>query len=98
MKKTYRLIAPDIDSLLRFFRDGHMNACSPTPAVIAAIDPLFEALHALAPSEQNDEYKSIWLQIARAGGTVQPGLGVNRIDMIFSYILPPETFAPIWMA
>lgn len=36
--------------------------------------------------------------VARAGGTVQPGLGVNRIDMIFSYILPPETFTPIWVA
>ena len=58
-EKDYRLIAPDIDSLLRLFRDGHMNACSSTPAVIAAIDPLFEALDALAPSEQNNEYKSI---------------------------------------
>ena len=67
-EKDFRLIAPDIDSLLRFFRDGHMNACSPTPAVIAAIGPLFEELHALAPSEKNDEYKSIWLQIPR--GTI----------------------------
>ena len=58
-EKDFRHIAPDIDSLLRFFRDGHMNACSPTPAVIAAIGPLFEELHALAPSEKNDEYKSI---------------------------------------
>ena len=36
--------------------------------------------------------------VAGAGGTVQPELGVNRIDMIFSYILPTETFAPILLA
>ena len=67
-EKDFRLIAPDIDSLLRFFRDGHTNATSPTPAVIAAINPVFDALRNLAPSKRNDEYKSIWLQIPR--GTI----------------------------
>ena len=67
-EKDFLLIAPDIDSLLRFFRDGHTNATSPTPAVIAAINPVFDALRNLAPSKRNDEYKSIWLQIPR--GTI----------------------------
>ena len=55
-EKDFRLIAPDIDSLLRFFRNGHTNATSPTPAVIAAIDPVFDALRNLATSKRNDEY------------------------------------------
>ncbi len=67
-EKDFRLIAPDIDSLLRFFRNGLTNATSPTPAVIAAIDPVFDALRNLATSKRNDEYKSIWLQIPR--GTI----------------------------
>ena len=65
---SYKLIAPDIDRLLRYFDDRHMNPSVPTPALTAAMEPLFSALADLAPLEKTEEAKTIWLQIPR--GTI----------------------------
>ena len=66
--KQFRLIAPDVDHLLHCFHDGHMNPHAPTPALTAAMAPLFDTLRELAPLDSNDEAKTIWLQIPR--GTI----------------------------
>lgn len=66
--KNCRLIAPDIDYLLRWFDRGYSNPSIPSEALCAAMDPLFEELKDLAPHKKNDELKSIWLMIPR--GTI----------------------------
>lgn len=63
--KEYKLVAPHIDSLLRFFDRGYQNPSAPSPELAAAMDPLFAALKDLTPLPQNDEVKAIWLQIPR---------------------------------
>ena len=62
---SYKLVAPNIDLLLRYFDHRHMNPSVPTPALTAAMEPLFSALTDLAPLENNEEVKTIWLQIPR---------------------------------
>ena len=61
----YKLVAPNIDLLLRYFDHRHMNPSVPTQALTAAMEPLFSALTDLAPLENNEEVKTIWLQIPR---------------------------------
>ena len=60
-----KLVAPNIDLLLSYFDHRHMNPSVPTPALTAAMEPLFSALTDLAPLENNEEVKTIWLQIPR---------------------------------
>ncbi len=62
---SYKLVAPNIDLLLRYFDHRHMNPSVPTPALTAAMEPLFSALTDLAPLENNEEVKTIQLQIPR---------------------------------
>ena len=63
--KEYKLVAPEIDALLRYFERGHMNPSRPSAALCAAMEPLFEALRDLAPLKSNDEVKAIWVMIPR---------------------------------
>ena len=69
MKSNYKLVAPDVDSLLRCFDRYHMNPTQSTPALLSAADPLFDLLAPLAPLKKNDEAKAIWLRIPR--GTIE---------------------------
>lgn len=58
--------APNVDRLLRWF--DHRQYMEPWPAtdrIRKAMEPLFAALAPLAPTKENDEAKSIWLQISR---------------------------------
>ena len=64
----YKLVAPDIDSLLRYFKDGHLNSSVPAPELVAAMEPVFDSLKELAPLDEDEEAKAIWLQIPR--GTI----------------------------
>lgn len=68
MDEQYRLIAPDIDRLLRWFDRGYLNPSMPTPRIVSAMEPLFNALAPLAPLKKNDEAKALWLAIPR--GTI----------------------------
>lgn len=61
----YKMVAPDIDRLIKFFDHGYMNATASTPALLAAIKPLFELLKELKPHKKNDEAKTIWIRIPR---------------------------------
>lgn len=63
MNEKYRLIAPDIDKLLGYFRERHLNPSIPSARAAAAIEPLFNALSMLKPVEKNEEVKAIWLAI-----------------------------------
>ena len=64
-KTEYKLVAPDIDKLLRFFDRGHLNPSGITQKIDDAMKPLFEVLSPLAPLKSNDEAKAIWLRIPR---------------------------------
>ena len=64
----YKLVAPDIDLLLRYFKDGHLNSSVPAPELVTAMEPVFGALKELAPLDEDEEAKAIWLQIPR--GTI----------------------------
>ena len=58
--------APKVDSFLRWF--NHRQFLEPWPAtdrMKRAMEPLFATLAPLAPVKENDEAKSIWLQIPR---------------------------------
>lgn len=61
----WKLVAPDVDRLLRCFDRGYKNPSPQTRAVLGALDRLFEVLTDLAPLSTNDEAKSIWLKIPR---------------------------------
>lgn len=45
----YKLVAPDIDSLLNCFERGFLNPSAPSEDLCKAMDPLFEMLRDLAP-------------------------------------------------
>ena len=66
--KDYKLVAPDIDRLLRFFDRGYLNPSVPSEKLYEAMEPLFSALHDLAPLKTNSEAKALWLLIPR--GTI----------------------------
>lgn len=61
----YKLVAPDIDTLLNRFERGFLNPSSPSETLCKAMDPLFEELQNLAPLRKNNEAKAIWITIPR---------------------------------
>lgn len=61
----WKLVAPDVDRLLRCFDRGFKNPTAQTRKVLCALDRLFEALADLAPLMTNNEVKSIWLKVPR---------------------------------
>lgn len=65
MENKYKLVAPDVDRLLRFFDKGHLNPSGVRPKLDKAMKPLFKALAPIAPLKSNDEAKAIWVQIPR---------------------------------
>ena len=67
--KGYKLVAPDVDALLRHFERRYMNPTASTPSLLAAAGPLFDELLPLAPLNKDGEAKAIWLRIPR--GTIE---------------------------
>lgn len=65
----YKLVAPDIDRLLRYFDRGYLNPSVPSKKLCEAMEPLFSALHDLAPLKTNNDAKALWLVIPR--GTIE---------------------------
>ena len=63
--KGYKLVAPDVDGLLRFFDRREYNPTSSTPALMSAAESLFQIVTRLAPVKNNEEVKSLWLRIPR---------------------------------
>ena len=63
--QTYKLVAPDIDRLLKYFDRGYLNPSGVRPALAKAMEPLFELLEPLEPLKENDEAKFLWLLIPR---------------------------------
>ena len=63
--RQYKLVAPDVDELLRYFDRGLMNPTGSTPALLSAFEPLWNLLTPLAPLKKNEEAKAIWLRIPR---------------------------------
>ena len=74
---NYKLVAPDIDSLLNCFERGFLNPSAPSEALCKAMDPLFEMLREMAPLRKNDEAKAIWVTIPR--GSIGTGWRNTRI-------------------
>ena len=55
----WKLVAPDIDRLLRAFGRGYKNPAAQTRKVLDALDQLLGVLADLKPLAGNDEVKSI---------------------------------------
>ena len=69
-EKKYKMVAPDIDGLLCYFKNRSLiNAVKSTPQLLAAVESIFELLKPLQPIKKNDAVKSLWLQIPR--GTIE---------------------------
>ena len=66
---TYKLVAPDIDCLLRCFERGWGNTEPPTAQLMEAVKPLVDAVADLKPCEENKEAKQIWITVPR--GTIE---------------------------
>ena len=66
--RQYKLVAPDVDELLRYFDHGHLNPTLSTPALLAAANNLWDILEPLAPLKKNNEAKAIWIRVPR--GTI----------------------------
>ena len=67
--KQYKLIAPDVDELLRYFDHRSLNPTPSNPRLLAAFTSIFDILTPLAPLKKNDEAKAIWIRIPR--GTIE---------------------------
>lgn len=67
--KKYKLVAPDVDTLLRYFDERRYNPVLSTPELLSATDKLWDILEPLATHNKNNEAKSIWLKIPR--GTIE---------------------------
>ena len=61
----WKLVAPDIDRLLRAFGRGYKNPAAQTRKVLDALDRLLDVLADLKPLAGKDEVKSIWLKVPR---------------------------------
>ncbi|MBR2835821.1 MAG: hypothetical protein IKE43_08990 [Coriobacteriales bacterium] len=57
--------APTIDRLLRCFDREYLNPSAPTANIKKVMKPLFAALAPLAPLEENNEAKAIWLKVPK---------------------------------
>ena len=66
---SYKLVAPDIDRLIRIFPRNWKNAEKPSAKLLEATNPLFEAMRDLKPIPENDEVKQIWISVPR--GTIE---------------------------
>ena len=67
--EKYRLVAPDIDHLVRCFDHGIHNPKAPTKSILPIMDELFTAFAPIAPLKKNDEVKAIWITVPR--GTIE---------------------------
>lgn len=68
--KKYKLVAPDVDRLIRYFESRDLiNARKSTPELFAAMEPIFEIIKPLAPIKKNSDVKVLWLRIPR--GTIE---------------------------
>ena len=61
----YKLVAPDVDSLLGYFDHRSLNPNPSTSALLAAFNSIFEILSPLAPLKKNNEAKAIWIRVPR---------------------------------
>ena len=69
-KRKYDLIAPAVDSLLRYFdHQSLMNPTTSTEPLHIAFEKLWSVLTPLAPLAKNEEAKAIWIRIPR--GTIE---------------------------
>ena len=69
-KRKYDLIAPAVDSLLRYFdHQSLMNPTASTEPLHIAFEKLWSILTPLAPLAKNEEAKAIWIRIPR--GTIE---------------------------
>ena len=61
----YKLVAPDVDALLRYFDHCSLNPNPSTPALLEAFTSISDILEPLAPLKKNEEAKAIWLRVPR---------------------------------
>ncbi len=66
--KQYKLVAPVVDELLRYFDHRSLNPIPSTPALLVAFTSIFDILAPLAPLKKNNEAKAIWIRVPR--GTI----------------------------
>lgn len=59
----YKLVAPDVDRLVRCFEKWFQDPEQPSADLMNAMNPLFETLKDLAPLPENDEAKVIWITV-----------------------------------
>ena len=67
-RNRFRLVAPDIDRMLRCFDRGIRNPEAPAEGMVPVLDGFFALLKKLAPLEKNKDAKAIWVTVPR--GTV----------------------------
>ncbi len=65
MNNEYKLVAPDVDRLLRFFDRRFRNPSKITPRQREAVEELWNILSPLKPLKKNEEAKSIWICVPR---------------------------------
>ena len=64
-EREYKLVAPDVDQLIRYFDNRYLNPILSTPALLSATNLLWDALEPVAVLPKNDEAKSIWIRVPR---------------------------------
>lgn len=88
----WKLVAPDIDNLLRGYDRSFLNPSGPVREIENAVSLLRETLIDLAPLGKNENAKSIWLQIPR--GTLEDFGTFEEYED--DYIDTPEKFIEFW--
>ena len=89
----YKMVAPDIDCLIRCFYNRNLNPKLSTPALLNGVKPLFEALEPLKPYSKNEEVKVIWLRIPR--GTIEDYYSFEDLKM-YGEVETYEDYVEMW--
>ena len=89
----YKMVAPDIDSLVRCFDSRDINPTLSTPELLNGMKPLFEALEMLKPYRRNEEVKVIWIRIPR--GTIEDYYSYEDLKS-YGEVETYEEYAKMW--
>ena len=92
--QNYKLVAPDIERLLKYFDKDFLNSSGVRPVLAKAMNPLFDLLEPLEPLDKNNEVKFIWLLIPRGDiSDFESFEYVKECDVVKNY----QEYEKLWM-
>ena len=94
-EREYKLVAPDVDQLIRYFYNRYLNPILSTPALLSATDLLWDALEPVAVLPKNDEAKSIWIRVPR--GKIEDFETFENAKEYYDEVKTYEDYEKLWL-